>query len=219
MIELIDLHAEEHPVLYRIAAQDPDDVDALSRRLRQELDDISASVSNVDDRLAATPVERLTQDDPSPISTLGRHLEETSERGPWEYPMLIEEALQDLHGSAPSVGRVATGDVLALAGLGPDLAESAAITGTLVALSVAAPPVALALSVALSTNEVVLAVRDYRRAADAANVAFDASLGLLPPPSGGELVFRVAGAVADILPGKVAGAVSILAPVAADSQN
>jgi hypothetical protein len=235
---IVDLHGGEHPIVYRITTAT---LSALSKPLPWILEELErtwnaansiathvlktpAADMNAEDPLTSmleerfgghAPAEVLNDDLEPPSAILNDALESPDEAGPWAYPILIEAAVTDVCGLIPSVGATAAEEALGEGSLSDELATAATVSGAQVALTIAAPPIGLVVDVALAAQEVASLVREHRRLDAAAAMALDPRLCLAKSPSAASSALRIAGAVASVLPGKVAGTLTVIAPLVA----
>jgi hypothetical protein len=85
----------------------------------------------------------------------------------------------------------------------------------MMALHVVAPPVGVAVDIALAANDALAAVAEHGRRTAAASIALAPRFCLGKAPRAATLALQIAGTITSVLPGKGAGAVTILAPFAA----
>ena len=138
--------------------------------------------------------------------------------GPWAFHEPVDAAVTDLFGPGPSAARKAVRDVYVAVdpALGEAFTEMGATLGALLALHLAAPPLAMVADVVLATKGVVEVFAQFLHDQDAYRCTLNPADSLALEPSVLKLALQCVGEVAGVLPGgKVATSVSILAPLTA----
>lgn len=139
--------------------------------------------------------------------------------GPWGFKKVMADAAGDLAGPGQSVVGQAVHDVYQAADpdFGAEFADMLGLTGGMLVLHLAAPPLALVADVVLAVKGIVEAVVEFLRGQDAYECVLDPARSFGTEPSMLRLALQCAGEVAGGLPGagKLATSVSLIAPLAA----
>ncbi|GAA0585385.1 hypothetical protein GCM10010172_83180 [Paractinoplanes ferrugineus] len=243
-VELAALRAElgaGHPVLYRIdlvpfmapahglGTKPPTDGELLAA--------ITAALTSTWKAARAvrksveSPVwnDRLTDHVAGPAAGLAAELRDRGMRGnlpslldpafgPWAFQQILADAVGDLCGPGPSSAGQAVHDVYRT--IDPELADefgsALGLMGGMLTLHLVAPPLAIVADVVLAAKGILEAWAAYLRDADAYRCALDPAESLGVEPSTLKLALQCVGEVAGALPaGKLAGSVTVLAPLAA----
>ncbi|MET9272081.1 hypothetical protein [Kribbella sp. NPDC003557] len=124
-----------------------------------------------------------------------------SPRGPWRYPLMIDAALQELGFLPPSPVAVAASSVTA--GSSEYNGLSHLMTGGVLAVSLAAPPVGVPLGVTTALWNLFHDVVDYQDQRDAHRAVLDPASSLAVPPSLRQVEASIVGLVGSAVPGFV----------------
>lgn len=231
--------ALHHPVLYRMdlpetvktgGAKPPTDVELLAA-----LKDAFATTWNAQRALrpgieAEVWVDFHVKHDGGPAAGLAKALRDRGMKGglaslldpvfgPWAFQQVLADAVGDMAGPGPSMVGQAVQDVYA--SVDPSLAagfgEAIATMGVMMTLHLIAPPLAVVADIVLAIKGVCEVVAAYLRDRAAYRCALNPSDSLGVEPSVLRAALQCAGEIAGGIPGggKIAGAVTILAPLAA----
>ncbi|MEV8504953.1 hypothetical protein AB0368_08995 [Actinoplanes sp. NPDC051475] len=122
-------------------------------------------------------------------------------RGPWRYPMMIDAALEELGHRTPSAVAAAahsvTGGSTEYQGL------NHLMTGTVLAVSLAAPPVGVALGVATALWNLYSDATEYGATNAAHRACLDPARSLAVPPSFRDVEASIIGLLGSAVPGLV----------------
>jgi hypothetical protein len=236
-VELAALRARlgaEHPVLYRI------DLAPIGRTPptdKQLLAAVTGALTTTWGAARAvrksveSPVwnDRLTRHEKGPAAGLAQELRNRGMRGnlpslldpkfgPWAFQQVLADAVGDMCGPGPSVAGQAVHDVYLT--IDPELSDefgsALGLMGGMLTLHLVAPPLAIVADVVLAAKGILEAWAAYLRDRDAYRCALDPARSLGVEPSTLKLALQCVGEVAGALPaGKLAGSVTVLAPLAA----
>ncbi|GAA2625814.1 hypothetical protein Adu01nite_44430 [Paractinoplanes durhamensis] len=232
-VELAALRARlgaEHPVLFRIAAVKKPTDQQLRAAIAEALSTTWEAAQAVRGRVAS-PVwdDKFRTHDEGPAGGLAQELRGRGMRrglpslldpkfGPWAFQQVLADAVGDLYGPGPSSTGQAVHDVYLA--IDPKFADefgsALGLMGGLLTLHLVAPPLAIVADVVLAAKGILEAWAEYLRNADAFRCSLDPADSLGMEPSTVKLALECIGEVAGALPaGKLAGSVTVLAPLAA----
>ncbi|MEU4236248.1 hypothetical protein [Actinoplanes sp. NPDC026619] len=231
----------DHPVLYRI---DLTPFTAPAHGLGTKPPTDKELLASVTDALTSTgkaaravrksvesPVwhDRLTGHEDGPAAGLAAELRNRGmkgglpslldpEFGPWAFQQVLADGVGDLCGPGPSSAGQAVHDVYLAVdpALSDEFGSALGLMGGMLTLHLVAPPLAIVADVVLAAKGILEAWAAYLRDADAYRCSLDPAESLGLEPSTLKLALQCVGEVAGALPaGKLAGSVTVLAPLAA----
>ncbi|MET3425781.1 hypothetical protein BJ973_004993 [Actinoplanes tereljensis] len=232
-VELAALRARlgaGHPVLYRMPLKEKPTDKELLAAIVEALTATSTAVKAVRDSTRAEVWhDRHTKHEQGPAAGLAAELRSRGMKGglpslldpkfgPWAFQQVLADAVGDMYGPGPSSAGQAVHDVYYSIdpALGDEFGSALGLMGGLLTLHLVAPPLAIVADVVLAAKGILEAWAAYLRDADAYRCSLDPAESLGVEPSKLKLALQCVGEVAGALPaGKLAGSVTVLAPLAA----
>jgi hypothetical protein len=187
----------EPELLVRMQASGWDADELLVSYVRRELVRAWRSAWVVEQRIKMQPASSLGSSAAPLSAVLGEKLRAEDGRGPWGYPLIIAEALEDLGLAQPSTAATATREAFAAAGgdLADGLVEAAGMTGALVALHAVAPHLAVAVDLVLAAWGIAEALSEEDRQLEDYRATLNPADAIARPPSGLPVLIAIIQAV------------------------
>lgn len=226
------------PILHWIGGTDPENNAELRKTIMRELEKTWNSALAVEQRLKERPAAALEYGTEWPTEQLGSRIKgvetqfqaveipysrpvdsmgfmlqinQVDKRGPWAYPRIIAEAIEELGWSPPSLETTAVEEVFshaAASGMRAALGESFFLMAVGAALH-AIPPVGLAADILIGTYETVVALDEYERESEDFRAMLDPADALALPPGFLPVFAAIVGAL-PFIPGKAQLFVGVL---------
>jgi hypothetical protein len=203
--------AKTEPLLYWLVDWEADPVidlegrggnDAMfAERIGQILRRAWTNSWTVQDRVAAAPARLLATGEGTPEERLGDTLNDEDRAGPWRFPLIVAQALEDLGWADPSPQAASVS--AAMAAPGGTWTTSFSFFGATLALSIAShvacPPFGVAVDVLIGTANLLAAIAKVEEHRVEYTAIFDQRQSIASSPEGREVAAAVAGVVTTYL--------------------